>query len=416
MPASRYDLAIVGNSLAARMAAALLAKHGKRLIRFSAPLCQDPWLNSSLFVEKMLGILGARACFAPYPPFQVLSSQARVTIQPEPPLALELAREFGSAGATVGERLGELERTGKRLEELLWEHGGLPLAGMGETARWRWLCLRRKMPLAELAAPLADRLQNLPEPAGEWLRDLFQGLSLQPLEALTVADGALLWAHACRPEGIAADELQQLLDKRFEQFHGIEAQLDTLELLEHQHGHWQGTLHGGGQFRAEHLILADLGHDFAGRRYPLPPELPPPNRHFVTSALDGQLSPLLMRRVIAGGPLPMRMALTTSASGLAGQVTTRTAVEASQLRHQLEPLLPFARYTLAVHAHDRIQVSPGGSTSRPLPLFQLPVRLGSHLWCADEARLLPHLGLGGAALLAWTMVRQLDPTVIVRNG
>jgi len=79
-----------------------------------------------------------------------------------------------------------------------------------------------------------------------------------------------------------------------------------------------------------------------------------------------------------------------------------------QMRRQLEPVLPFARYTLAHQHHGRSSVRLADPSSTALPLGQVPFRLGSHLWCADETRLLPQLGSGGAALLAWTLVRQLD--------
>jgi hypothetical protein len=415
MHSSRFDIAIAGDCLAGRMAAALLAKHGKRLLILSTPLCHDLWQHSSGFVEKLLAILGGRACFAPYAPFQVISSQARVTIHPELPLAMELAREFGDSSTAVLALLAKLEHTGQRLEELLWEHGGLPATGLTETARWRWLCLRRKLSLSSLGTPLASQLQNFPEPVDEWLRALFQGLALRPLDSLTVADGALLWAHACRPEGIAATELQQLLHKRFEQFHGVEDSLAGLSSLEFRLGQWHGTLQNGNRFQAQELVLGDLGYEPGNHGQPLSPRLPSPNRHFLTSALDGSLSPLLERRVIAGGPLPMRMVVTATASGSTGQVGSTRFADELQVHRQFEPILPFARYTLNRQEHDRPDTDPSDSATGP-SLFKLPLHQGNHLWCVDETRLLPHLGVGGAALLAWTLVRHLDPKIIVHSN
>ncbi len=416
MPTSRFDIAIAGDSLAGRMAAALLAKHGKRLIFLSVPVCQDHWLHSSLLVEKLLGSLGGQAGFAPYAAFQVLSNRARVTIHPELPLAGELAREFGQAAPAVAALLEELALTGQLLEELLWEHGGLPAGGITEKARWHWLCLRRKLSLGALKVPLSERCRNLPEPAAEWLRDLFQGLSLKPLAALTVADGALLWAQARRPEGIATEELHELLRKRFEQFHGVEAKLETVTALEHRQGRWTGSLRDGGPFTAEHLILGDLGHGFSRHGFPLPPQFPAPARHFLTSALDGKLSPLLERRVVAGGLLPMRMVTTATAAGLTGQVGAGAAADELQVHRQLEPVLPFARYTLNDQAHERTHAEPTDMAAPCPPLWGLPVHLSNQLWYADETRLLPHLGLGGAALLAWTLVRHLDPKAIAHGS
>lgn len=415
MHRARFDIAIIGDSLAARMAAALLAKHGKRLLLLATPFHRDPWQHSSLFVEKLFHALGGRDCLATNQPFQVLSSRARVTLHRDLPLRQELAREFGHAAASIETLCDELERTGTLLEEILWEHGGLPMGGVRETAAWRWLCLRRKQPLTALSRPFSERLQGLPEPAGEWLGDLFQGLSLQPLAALTIGDAALLWAHARRREGFAGDESTALLQKRFEQFHGIEAPLENLEALEHSHGQWTGSLPGGGRFQAAQLILGTLDKGLPGHNPPLPRQPFMPTRHFTTSPLDGQLSSLLEKRVIAGGPLPMRMTILPATHGTVGDIGTSAASEEADVRRQLEPLLPFARYRLETQSNrpEPIEAIAGKVT---LPsILKLPLRLGSHLWCADETRLAPHLGSGGAALIAWTLLRQLDPAALARS-
>lgn len=412
---ARFDIAIIGDSLAARMAAALLAKHGKRLLLLSTPFHRDPWQYSSIFVEKLFRALGGRDCLATGQPFQVLSSRARVTISREIPLRQELAREFGHSAAPIEALFDELERTGTLLEEVLWEHGGLPMGGVRETAAWRWLCLRRKQPLAVLARPFSQRLQAFPEPVGEWLGDLFQGLSLQPLAALTVSDAALLWSHARRPEGFAGDESAALLQKRFEQFHGVVAPLEKLETLEHNHGQWTGSLPGGGRFQATQLILGNLDKGLPGHNPLLPRQACMPTRHFTTAPLDGQISPLLEKRVIAGGPLPMRLAILPAAHGTIGDIGTSAASKEADVRRQLEPLLPFAHYRFDTQPSTPEPIEAIDGTITLPSIFKLPVRLGSHLWCADETRLTPHLGSGGAALIAWTLLRQLDPAAFARN-
>jgi hypothetical protein len=277
MSASRYDIALAGDSLAAQMTATLLAKQGRRVLRLTAPGHRDPWQHASLFLDKLLDTLGGQACRCAKQQFQVLSPRARATIHPDLPLADELAREFGRESASVAALLDDLEQLGRRLEETLWEHGGLPGAGLREGATWRWRCLRRRLPWRKLAASLAKRVQALPEPAAEWLRDLFQGLAVQPLAALTVADGALLWAYARRRPGIDADQLQLLLQQRFEQFHGVATNLASLAVLEHRDGQWVGTRHDGGSFQAGQLVLGDLEVELPGRGFPLPHQpLTPP--------------------------------------------------------------------------------------------------------------------------------------------
>ncbi len=407
MPSSRFDIATVGGGLAVRMTAALLAKQGKRVLHLTAACPHDPWPFSSPFLRKTLDILGGQECLEPTRPFQVLSPVARVTVHPGVPLADELHREFGNQADTVARLLADLEATGNRLEELLWEHGGLPGEGVRELARWRWLCLRRKLPTARLDTPLAGTLRALTGPAAEWLTDLFQGLAMQPVAALSVADGALLWAHARQPGGVAVASLLTLLQKRFEQFHGRDVELADLATLEFRNGKWFGTLHSGGGFEAEQLILGDTEQELPGCRFALPrcPLTPP--QQLVSSALDGQLSPLLERQVIAGGSLPLRLTIAPAASATVAQISASALADEAGIRRQLEPVLPFADYTLQILAQGRSTIRLADPAAVALPYHKLPLQLGSRLWCVDAARLLPQLGNGGAALLAWTLVREV---------
>ena len=165
MSISRYDIAIVGDSLAARLAAPLLAKQGRRVLHLTSPAYHDPWPQASFCLDQLLVTLGGELSRSACHPIQVLSAHARVTIHPERPLADELTREFASAAAPVAQLLDRLERTGRLLEELLRENGGLPAGGMRAAATWRWQCLRRKLPLADLTCSLVKYLQGLAEPA-----------------------------------------------------------------------------------------------------------------------------------------------------------------------------------------------------------------------------------------------------------
>jgi hypothetical protein len=104
----------------------------------------------------------------------------------------------------------------------------------------------------------------------------------------------------------------------------------------------------------------------------------------------------------------MRLVLDHAAPGVAAHISASVIADEAQIRSQLEPVLPFARYTLEHQHYGRSSVRLADPSSTALPLGKVPFRLGSQLWCADETRLLPQLGSGGAALLAWTLVRQLD--------
>lgn len=417
MPAGRFDLVIIGDSLAARMAAALLARHGKRLLLLGEAGVRDPWQHSSLFLEKLLAALGARNSLTPAQPFQVLSSRARVTVSPDLPFTDELAREFGELAPAVAGLLDRFERTGHLLEELLWENGGLPGPGWKSAAAWRWLCTRRKLPFSVLTTPLSAWQDSIPDPAGEWLRDLFQGLALQPLARLTVADGALLWANARRAAAVSGASLEELLQKRIEQFHGTRDELAALQSIEHAGGMWKGVLQGKGHFQAKELLLGDLAdHLPNGGGFPVPARLGEPSVHLVTTQLGDAVSPLLEQQVIVGGPAPLRLTFTPGDGGPVALAGCGGRPAEAQLRQQLEPVLPFARYALE-RPTPEADAKPSAAVGTDLPkLLKLALNGGKHLWFADDRLLLPQLGSGGAALLAWTLTGRIDPAAFPKGN
>jgi hypothetical protein len=108
----------------------------------------------------------------------------------------------------------------------------------------------------------------------------------------------------------------------------------------------------------------------------------------------------------------MRLTIASTGRGLTGNVSSSVDAEEADIRRQLEPFLPFASYALDPQA--RIRRAPEAALATPV-LFKLPLRLGNHLWCADETRLLPQLGCGGAAMIAWTLARHLDPTITAQG-
>jgi hypothetical protein len=249
----------------------------------------------------------------------------------------------------------------------------------------------------------------LPEPAATWLTDLFQGLAMQPLAALSVADGALLWAQACHPEGVDGEELTALLQKRFDQFHGVSAALADLTALAHRDGTWPGSLRAGGDFQAGQLLLGDLDQELPGHGVSPPRQPLTPPQRLVTSSLEGQLSPLLEERVIAGGTLPMRLAFIASSGAVTARISASVLADEAKLRRQLDPVLPFARYSLQVLPSGRSTVRLADPAAAAPSLFRLPLHLGNRLWCADNLGLLPQFGNGGAPLLAWTLLHRLLP-------
>ena len=232
MSSKHYDIAIIGGSLAANITAALLAKEGRKVLFLRNREVQAPaWFHSSIFLEKILGVLGGRSCFVAQRPVQVLSEKTRLTICGDIPIDDELAREFGPSGSVVSQWLLELHMHGVQLEELIWENGGLPWPAFKAAASFKLLCMRRRINLSELEQPVTKKMEQIPAAARLFITDLLQGLSLLKITELSYARAAMLWAQVLRPENLKEPDFSLMLSKRFEQFHGSKAQLDDLQSL-----------------------------------------------------------------------------------------------------------------------------------------------------------------------------------------
>lgn len=412
MTSRQFDIAIIGNSLSARIAATLLAKNGQRIILFGERTNPDPaWFLSSIFLEKLLGTLGGRACFTSPRPFQVLSSSSRLTIHGNMPLEEEFIREFGNDASEVIALLDHLRELGSSLNQLLWDNKGLPWPGIKSSAQFRYLCMRRKLSAGELEAPLQEKLRSFTAGPQEFLTNLFQGLSLLPIDQLTLADGALIWTHASRPENLAEPEFSNLLDKRFEQFHGVLENLEDLDKLDFEGSTFNGGLiRERGAFQAKWLLIGDtsINKSLLSAVQKFMPERSAVTT-FTAGNLDGQVSPLLEEQVIIGGKHPLRINLVTSETEISCKVAAAGVLSELQLRQHLEAVLPFAAYDV------KLQLEPDNrSTANQIKqttsLFSLPIKMGSNVFCADSSALTPGLGAPGAALLGWTLANRLGPS------
>lgn len=410
MSSKAYDIAIIGGSLSARIAAALLAKQGSRvLLLHSREATNSAWFPSSLFLEKLLGILGGRACFVAQRPIQVLSKYARITLCNDVPLGKELDREFG-ASATVATRwLAELHEQGTALEELFWQNHGLCWPSLKSRVGYRLRSLRQRLNWAALESPVSLEIGQFPETVRLFLTDLFQGLSLKSTNELSRACAALLWVQALRPENLQEPDFSQLLNKRFDQFHGAKAHLDELEGLDFDGRQWTGgRFKTGTYFKAHTFLLGDgrwIERFLAGKTRSLPQAQCLAS--YRISDLTGQLSPLLETRIICGGPLPLRLAIEEQNQQQTGRLLGTSGRTAEQLRQQLEDVLPFARYDILPDEGFSFAQPATDGMLLPVKLNDLPLHIGKNLYFADSASLLPEMGAAGAALLGWTLAEHL---------
>ncbi len=428
MSSKQYDIAIIGGSLAASITAALFAKQGSKVLFLRNRETEAPaWFHSSIFLEKLLGVLGGRSCFIAQRPIQVISEKSRVTICNDIPIDDELEREFGASGPVVSQWLSELHLKGVQLEELFWENGGLPWPAFKDAARFKLLCMRRRVNLKELEQPVTQKLDQIPASAKLFITDLLQGLSLLKISELSYARAAMLWAQALWPENLNEPDFSLMLSKRFEQFHGSKMKLDDLEALDFDGSRWTGGhFKSGGRFTAKTFLLGDnrsINLFSAGKTTLAQPLQSPVTRR--SSDLRGQLSSLLETRIICGGDLPMRLAIEEHDHELHGehelQGLVLSAPEATEtgIHQQLEPVLPFAKYHLSDASPPDLantQLTEGTRVTdatraiegaQPMQLTKLPVHIGTNLYCADRTTMFPEMGAAGAALLAWTLVENL---------
>jgi glycine/D-amino acid oxidase-like deaminating enzyme len=410
MSSKHYDIVIIGGSVAARIAAALLAKQGNKVLFLRNREAKAPaWFHSSIFLEKLLGVLGGRACFVAQQPIQVISEKARVTLSSDVELEKELSREFGDDGAAVYRWLEELRLQGIKLEEFFWETGGLPWPSLKAKGHLKFLSLKRRINWHELEAPVSQSIERFGEATKRFLTDLLQGLSSTRVTQLSYSRAAMLWAQALRPENLKEPEFSEMLNKRFEQFHGAKGQIDDLNSLDYNGSRWTGgQFMTGGSFTADNFLLGDKQwiNTFApleSSRLPLP-ESPVVYR---TSNLAGQLSPLLGSRIICGGELPMRMAIEEQDEELLGQIVSDARSSESLVRLQMEAILPFAKYRFTKGCLPLKTETSNNGERAVKPLASLPIRIDKNLYCADRTVLLPEMGAAGAALLGWTLAENL---------
>lgn len=350
---THYDVIIFGESLAARIAAVLLAKSGRRVLTVGSPPVTPPgpaWIPVSLHLERLLELLGSRACLVSATPFQVLSGPVRLTLHGISALRDELRRELSTDSAQVENLLRELEDVGNRLETALWESGGLPLTGWA--SRWRFLFqrLRQGLSAGSLTRPLASRLQtgNSARTA-QTLAALFSGLALCPIEQLSVAEGALLWRSFGDRRGISAGALNALLMHRFEQFHGEQAQWVDLQNVQTGDSRLREAVFRNGRRCSAGVVL--LGSPDANALLPLEccaaEAAAPLAAPFEALVTNGAVSPLLAQVVIVDGAPPLRLTLVPDPAGGPCRLICRAAAPTSdtvcaQFEERLAALFPFA--------------------------------------------------------------------------
>jgi len=403
---SHYDVIILGDSLAGRIAATLLARGGCRVLSLEEDLPVSPvWFTSSLHLEKLLENLSGRACLTAPPSFQLLSSASRIDFSNHHPLDEELSREFPEDSKTLNELLTSLRSYGELLETILLGAGRAPLKGLGNGVRFRWKALRGGLGFSFGGTTLAKHLDKLAlgRESHAFVEALFTGLSLIDFTSLSYAEAAIIWNSHSREHGASASGLDTLLHQRYEQFHGKTEALANLRQIDTSGQQVrQVVLKNGSSCTADHYLLASaaaakqLSPAFNHRKLQLASQ---PSR-VVTGEVKGELSPLLSRRVILSDEDVLRLSF-----GKRGE-NTLCAIDVPSghrvptedtLRKALSPAFAFTRFELNMPEEKASLASR--RTARSWLGQQTTTRLLPNALLCEGVSLLPALGATGETIV-----------------
>ncbi|AMV72633.1 hypothetical protein JCM30471_11500 [Desulfuromonas carbonis] len=390
-----FDAVILGDSLAARITGALLARAGCRLLtlRPAQTLPTPTWFFSSLLLERILDQLDGRAVLTKPQPFQYLADEVRLDFHGRNPLPEEVRREFPTAADEILATTSTLAALGDKLATLLWEQGGLPLSGLPSRWSFAFRCLRKGLTQGRLHEPLGDRLDELDSTvAAGFLSGLLPGLALRSAEELSLAEAALLWHGVMRPTAASAAGLEGLLQRRYQQFHGQEDDLARLESLDPGR-HQPSRLHfRGGQQMTASAVVVGGGAAAAFLPQPLqtftvadsqqPPQIP----------LGDKVPPVLADHVVLAGAPPLRLFFSGSGDQRRVTVECRQELSAKALKARLEALLPFATFAIPGGTRPAVPDLPPGLRQAIRRAVPAP-----GIYHSSEA-ILPGLGSNGEIL------------------
>lgn len=410
-----FDVIILGDSLAARIAGSLLAKGGYRVLTFQEP-SEFPanWFLSSLHLERLLERLNGRSCFVPPTSFQVLTADSRLEFLQPSTLEEELRREFASGFEDVYRFLGHLQSLGHRLEETLLASGGLPLTGMAGRLRFARRSLRRRLSRRALLEPLGNTLAGLNlEPARKALATLFAGLSLTPVDRLSVGEAALLWNSAVRAEGVSPSRLAELLSRRYDQFHGQTENLSGLRTLKTEGNRLSGALLTEGMRCGARyfLIGSPAGWDLLPKQFQAPVPSPFSRLRFHASPFSGGINPILADRIIPEASFPLRLSLTSSEEKIAATVECTTDSPSEKLENTLgnllKPLFPFASYQIEPSGESESVWQGVRGAKQSFPGAISTLRLRKNVFICHGSGVFPSLGSTGEVLTGITIADHL---------
>ncbi len=402
-----YDIILLGESLASRIAGVLLAKAGQRVLTFQGKHPADfGWVFADSHLVRLLEQLGYRQPLEKTPRLHILNGQTRIELHGRYPLEEEIRRELPRDAEALLLIFNHLDRLGENLESQLLDQAGAPLGSLMDRLRcraWNWLSETGQRALSK---PLCDLFAPLAEASRTWVHTLFSGLTLAPVTKLTLAEGALLWHGLTRPQAMERSRLGDLLARRYQQFHGFSEPL--AKIAEITDGR-RLQLHDGRECSAGTLII--------GQAEALPPKiaaaLPPFRRPSAPERWDsGPLNPapstVLAPRIIHGENPALRSTLLDHAGELHCLCETPENAPREAVAGELRALFPFSALAprLLEAPADQDDIRPRRSFAAFPGVAQNPWLRPDLVLCQGTC-IFPHLGETGEVLTGYALAGRL---------
>lgn len=408
MPQHHYDIILLGESLASRIVGVLLAKAGQRVLTFQSKHPADSgWLFASCHLDRLLDQLGHRQPLGKAPRLQILGDRARVELHGRYSLEEELRREIPEDADLLLQLFQRLKALGERLDAQLLEQVGAPLGSLTDRLWYRaghWLLGSTQR---SLGTPLSNFFEPFAEASRAWLNILFSGLALAPVEELTLAEGALLWHGLSQPQAPEEGQLDDLLSRRYLQFHGLYEPLTKIAALGDGH---RLQLHDGRECSADTLIIGQSEALLMEITAALPPfQHPRPRGRWDSGALRPAPSKVLAPRIIHGENPCLRSSLHAHDGGMHcySESPAETAQEA--VMGHLQDLFPFS--SLAPKRLNTVDDSGGNSLRRSFVAFPGTLQnpwLSRSLALCQGTCIFPRMGSIGEILTGFAVAGRLS--------
>lgn len=415
MKSHHFDAIIFGNGLAARIAAFLAGRRGRRILMLGddQPATLPPILPCCRHLEKLLTILGTdRSQLQAAGNLQLIGKHHRLDLTGKP-LDDEWRRELTPGCENPAQLLQKLDMWGAKMAHALTAKSPsalFNLRGQIRLAAAGWKPARERLaPGASLSSYL-ERHTN--HEADDLLRDLFCGLSGLDVDMLSIAQAALLWHWSCLPKAFNGDTFSELLSRRTRQFHVTEVAFTQLESLDWDGRRLQGIrLLDGKKIRAGQFILASQeALSFFTVKTKKRQKMHCATRQtWRTTPIRGTISPLLAERFVIAGAAPLLVTRCDFSEEVrfsieAGVQTGKLPYTCKGVARRLQPLLAFTDFDIEeVSLPARIRPHNGY-----IKLCGLPCSMPRHnLLTAIPEWLFPGLGINSEILLGFAMADQL---------